>query len=1013
MGQIGTKLSGNNMKRSKLLFLLVILLSMTCYKSYAYDIEVKNADGVTIYYNYIQNNGRTELEVTYCNENLAGIYSDYTGNVVIPESVDYGRTYSVTSIGKSAFYESNLTSVTIPNSVTSIGDCAFIGCKSLISASIPSGVISIGDHAFSGCTSITSVTIPRSVVSIGLEAFDSRTLTVIEVEEGNSVYDSRNSCNAIIESANNILILGCKNTIIPNSVTSIGDYAFFGCALSSVNIPNGVASIGEYAFAGCSSMTSAIIPNSVTSIGQSAFNSSGLVSVVIGRGVTSIGNYAFAYNEGLAYVTVNSSPSTIGEDLFAYSSKIKEVVFDCENVTSLFKGITTIEKITFKDGVKEIGAGVFAGFTNITSISLPNSLTSIGESAFSRCTGLNSIDLPNSLISIGDYAFYGCSGLKSLVIPNSVSTIGQSAFGACNNLFSVTIGSGVTSIGSFAFIYNQTYFSSYVKKAIWLTNTPPNGYNNVGASVNYVSNDQYSSLSNTKEYKFLSSRFVVDGIVYVPVSPSERMCDAIDCVYNESAEIINIGEAVTNKGITLSVKKVNPYTCYGNNYIKEVKLSLDGELGDWAFSNCQALTSADISIMGDIGNRTFSDCSYLKTATIRNVGDIRECAFYNCESLLSVKIQNQGSIGNSAFYNCKAMETAEFGLKVTTIENNAFSYCSKLQNIEIPDAVTSIGSYAFQNCEAMTSAKIGNGVETVNGYSFSGCSSLNEIVIGSKVKVINQNAFEGCIALSSITIPQTVTNIQDYVFYNCTSLNEVNISDSNTELILGSNGNNPLFSSCPLKTIYIGRNIIYKTSSDYGYSPFYRNTSLKTVKITDKETDISENEFYGCTNLQSVTIGDGVTTIGSHAFSGCQSLKYFAFGSKVLNIGQEAFSDCTALTELSSKAYTPPVCGSQALDDINKWECKLIVPKDRALAYQDADQWKDFFFMEEGEPSYSIISGDANGDGKVDNSDINATIDYIMNGKTEGFIFDNADMNGDQKVNAADIVQILNIIKAQ
>jgi hypothetical protein len=359
------------------------------------------------------------------------------------------------------------------------------------------------------------------------------------------------------------------------------------------------------------------------------------------------------------------------------------------------------------------------------------------------------------------------------------------------------------------------------------------------------------------------------------------------------------------------------------------------------------------------------------------------------------------------------METAEIGLKVTTIENNAFSYCSKLQSIEIPDAVTSIGSYAFQNCEAMASAKIGNGVETVNDYSFSGCSSLNEIVIGSKVKVINQNAFEGCSALSSIIIPQTVTNIKDYVFYNCTSLNEVNISDSNIELNLGSNGNNPLFSSCPLKTIYIGRNINYNTSSDYGYSPFYRNTSLKTVKITDKETEISENEFYGCSNLQSVTIGDGVTTIGSHAFSGCQSLKFFAFGSKVQDIGQEAFSDCTGLTEISSRAYTPPVCGSQALDDINKWECKLVVPKDRTLAYQDAEQWRDFFFMEEGEPSYSIISGDANGDGKVDSSDINAIVDYIMIGKTEGFIFNNADTNDDQKVNVADIVQILNIIKAQ
>jgi hypothetical protein len=120
------------------------------------------------------------------------------------------------------------------------------------------------------------------------------------------------------------------------------------------------------------------------------------------------------------------------------------------------------------------------------------------------------------------------------------------------------------------------------------------------------------------------------------------------------------------------------------------------------------------------------------------------------------------------------------------------------------------------------------------------------------------------------------------------------------------------------------------------------------VKITDKETEISANEFYGCSNLQRVIIGDGVTTIGNWAFSGCQSLKFFAFGSQVANIGQEAFSDCAAVIEITSKAATPPVCGSQALDDINKWDCKLYVPKGCMASYEAADQWKDFFFKEVG-----------------------------------------------------------------
>lgn len=165
-------------------------------------------------------------------------------------------------------------------------------------------------------------------------------------------------------------------------------------------------------------------------------------------------------------------------------------------------------------------------------------------------------------------------------------------------------------------------------------------------------------------------------------------------------------------------------------------------------------------------------------------------------------------------------------------------------------------------------------------------------------------------------------------------------------LTLGSNGSSPFFSSCLLETVYIGGPIKYSTSSSYGYSPFYRNASLKSVSITDTETEIYDNEFYGCTALKDVTIGDGVKKIGKYAFSGCSSLESFSFGSSTETIGEEAFSDCTALTKLTTCAATPPVCGSQALDDINKWECTLHVPVESVALYQAADQWKEFFFIE-------------------------------------------------------------------
>ena len=925
------------MKKLKITSLLIVLLCMTGLTASAQDIEVKNGDGVTIYYNYINN--KTELSVTYRGNFPSSYSNEYTGNVVIPESVIYNSNiYRVTSIGSYAFCEcTGLTSITIPNSVTRIGKSAFSSCLGLTSITIPNRVTTIGGSAFENCTGLTKV------ITEDLDAW-------CKISFGNA------SANPLCYAHHlyNIDDTEITDVTIPSEMTSVGAYQFYGSeGLKSISIPKNVASIGTSAFDGCTALTSVTMDsNEIMSKNYSENNSlknifgAQVTDYKIGENVTNIGDYAFYGCERITSMIIPKGITSVGGNAFSGCSGITSLSFYCPNVGSWFAGNSSVKEVIIGEGVTSIGNYAFNMCNGIENISISNSVTSIGDFAFKGCTGLTSITIPNSVTSIGGSAFYDCSGLTSVSIGNSVTSIKNYAF-YNTYLKSVTIGSGVLSIEDKTFSYDNTKGANPIK-VIWLTNTPPTGYSNVKASAHYVANDLYTGLSNKTVYPFLSSMFEVGGIKYVPVSPSERTCDAIDCTYDETNENINIGESVSFKGVNMKVSQVHPFAFYENDKIKDVKLSFNGNIGDYAFSGCIGIKTADVSNNGDIGNY----------------------AFYDCTGITSATISNQGSIGNSAFYNCTKMRTAELGSNITSIGSSAFSYCSSLQSIDVPDAVKTLGSSAFSGCKSMISAKTGNGIELLNTSTFSGCKSLTDVTIGTGVKTIYGSNYDGCFnycsALAKIKIPKNVKAIRDYVFKGCTSLKKVTMEDSEDELSLASNDSSPLFADCPLDEVYIGRNISYNKTSSKGYSPFYRNTSLRSVTITDKETEISENEFYGCTNLKEVKIGDGVTNIGNWAFSGCSSLDYFSFGSAVSEIGQEAFSDCTAMTKLITKAMTPPNCLSQALDDINKWNCTLHVPKGTTPLYQQAAQWKEFFFIDDDAPTaINDVNGNENMNHKV------------------------------------------------
>ena len=334
---------------------------------------------------------------------------------------------SVTTIRECAFDSCySLTSVKIGNSVTTIGDCAFRYCNSLTSVTIPNSVTTIGVGAFDGCRSLTSVTIPNSVTTIGVGAFDGcRSLTSIDVASGNLNYSSKDG--VLFDKNKSTLIqypIGNKRTeyTIPNSVTTIGSYAFDDCSnLTSVTIPNSVTTIGSYAFDDCSNLTSVTIPNSVTTIGKYAFSDcSGLTSVTIGNSVTTIGGHAFSGCSGLTSVTIPNSVTTIGEYAFEF----------CSGLTS----------VTIPNSVTTIGESAFSGCSSLTSVTIPNSVTTIGKYAFIYCRSLTSVTIPNSVTTIGDYAFYSCSSLKDVYYLGSEEQWKKISIGSSNDeLLNATI----------------------------------------------------------------------------------------------------------------------------------------------------------------------------------------------------------------------------------------------------------------------------------------------------------------------------------------------------------------------------------------------------------------------------------------------------------------------------------------------------------------------------------------------------------------------------------------------
>ena len=372
------------------------------------------------------------VRITRCDKNVSG-------KVVIPEAIE---GYEVKWISSYAFSScKNITEITIPDSVTEIGNSAFSGCTSLAEIVIPDSVTEIGEFAFSGCTALLKVVLSKNMTAIEAQTFSGcSSLESIIIPEGVTKIGTRSKSEDFM--CDGAAFYGCtslKEIIIPDSVTEIWWRAFSGCtSLSKVKLPKNLTSINSDVFSGCTSLAEITIPDSVTSIGSSAFEGcASLAEIVIPDSVTSIGGSAFSGCTSLAEITIPDSVTSIGG--------------------SAFEGCASLAEIVIPDSVTEIGSSAFSGCTSLSKVDLPKKLSTIEAYTFSGCSSLESIVIPDGVTAIGTWSEYentyygssfsGCKSLKEIVIPDSVTSIGSSAFSNCTSLESITIGRGVESLG--------------------------------------------------------------------------------------------------------------------------------------------------------------------------------------------------------------------------------------------------------------------------------------------------------------------------------------------------------------------------------------------------------------------------------------------------------------------------------------------------------------------------------------------------------------------------------------
>ncbi len=855
--------------------------------------------------------------------------------------------------------------------ITTIGANAFLDCHAMTSTVIPNTVTAIEEQAFQNCDGLTSIEIPSSVTTIGYGAFGGCSgLTSIVVENGNTKYDSRDNCNAIVETATNTLILGCKNTKIPNNITTIGRSAFDGCSdLKDITLPNSVTTIGRSAFWNCKSLTSITIPASVKEINEYAFwGCTGLSSVMVSwtdaQLIVSINSNVFqgiANGAGAQGATLVVPRGTTNSYQQANGWKDFGSIVDGDNIIIY----------AASERLQNAAQSLFIGSTVFGS--------KIVQYNFSN--GVGTIICDGPITKIGEYAFEGCRALTDVTIPTTATMIGEIAFSSCS-FTSVVIPAAMKSLGKWAFS------GTLLKSMYCFSPIPPkldgvqifNGIPTADFSVYVVDVEAYIKSWSSQLPSSCFKPIVIeqDGIKYEVFGGNKARVIAKDGGYTGS---ITISSQVSYMGYTFTVT----------------------EIGQDAFKNCTNLIYITIpNTITTIGIRAFEGCSNLTSVIIpASVKEIKDWAFKNCTQLNDLQFAERErtdaiTIGTYAIENT-ALEAVAIPEWMAVVPEGLFYSNKKLRAIYLPANVNHINQRAFEWCDsvkcvvsmaatpptldanAFVNFKGKNDVflyvpspDAITAYknsnwdsyfpSFTTDIEYNIISTTDKTaEVIRAIPFDGKVAIPAMAVINgdyyTVIGIGNNAFKNDTSLRSISLPPSIQYI------GNDAFNGCTqLKQTSI------ETLEDLqtiGYYAFYGCSALDSIVIPEGVQTLDAYTFYGCKSLtnvvmpvglrkiwdgcfwesnlqQEITIPEGVDTIGQKAFCGNTKLEIINLPSTLKEIKSNAFDWCNAVKEVTCLAVAPPNLGNGVFS--NKDTAIVYVPNRDVLQPYKNSSWKNYKF---------------------------------------------------------------------